>query len=52
MPKQRPVIWKPSVSTRGMRERAWAKRSLAREKALAKTRDASLLERLRRLLKR
>jgi hypothetical protein len=48
----RPVIWKPSISTRAMRERAWAKKSLERERALAKTRRPSVLERLRRLLKR
>jgi len=48
----KPLIWKPSISTRAMRERAWARRSLAREQALAKTRGPSLLERLRRLLRR
>ena len=49
MPKPRPVIWKRSISTRAQRERAFARRSLAREQALAKTRGPSLLERLRRL---
>ena len=29
-----PVYWKPRVPTRVMRERAWADRSLARERAL------------------
>ncbi|MGD0273514.1 MAG: hypothetical protein ABSB96_07290 [Gaiellaceae bacterium] len=52
MPKQRPVIWKRSISTRAQRERAWARRSLERERALAKTRGPSLRERLRRLLGR
>lgn len=48
----RPLIWKPSLSTRAMRERAWAKKSLERERALAKARGPSLLERLRRLFRR
>ncbi len=48
----KPLIWKPSLSTRAMRERAWAKKSLEREGALAKTRGPSLLERLRRFLRR
>ncbi|HEY4976125.1 MAG TPA: hypothetical protein VII05_02075 [Gaiellaceae bacterium] len=48
----RPLIWKPTYATRAMRERAWAKKSLERERALAKTRGPSLLERLRRRLKR
>ena len=52
MPKQRPVIWKRSISTRAQRERAWAKKSLERERALAKLRGPSLLERLRRFLRR
>jgi hypothetical protein len=52
MPKQRPVIWKRSISTRAQRERAWAKKSLERERALAKMRGPSLLERLRRLFNR
>jgi hypothetical protein len=50
MPK--PVYWKPTYATRRMRERAWAKRSLERERALARMRGPSLLERLRRLLGR
>ncbi len=58
MSKPRPVIWKRSSSTRAMRERAFARRSLAREQALAPERELakaqriSLRERLRRLLKR
>jgi hypothetical protein len=48
----RPLIWKPKYGTRVMRERVWAKKSLERERALAKTRGPSLRERLRRLLKR
>ena len=48
----KPLIWKPSISTRAMRERAWAKKSLERERALAKERGPSLLERARRLLAR
>ena len=53
MPKQRPVIWKRSISTRAQRERAFARRSLVREQALArekareKARRPSLLEWLR-----
>jgi len=35
-----------------MRERAWAKKSLERERALATLRGPSLLERVRRLLGR
>ncbi|MGD0167602.1 MAG: hypothetical protein ABSC51_10010 [Gaiellaceae bacterium] len=52
MPKPKPVIWKRSISTRAQRERAFARRSLARERALAKMRGPSLLERLRRWLRR
>jgi hypothetical protein len=48
----RPLIWKPKYATRRMRERAWAKKSLERERALAKTRGPSLLERLRRYFRR
>jgi hypothetical protein len=48
----KPLIWKPSISTRAMRERAWAKKSLERERALAATRGPSLLGRLRRWLRR
>jgi hypothetical protein len=46
------VIWKPKYATRKMRERAWAKKSLERERALAKLRGPSFLERLRRRLRR
>jgi hypothetical protein len=31
--KPRPVIWKPRYATRRMRERAWAKADLERERA-------------------
>jgi len=48
----RPLIWKPKYATRGMRERAWAKKSLERERALARTRGPSLFGRLRRYLRR
>ena len=46
------MIWKPKYATRKMRERAWAKKSLERERALAATRGPSLLGRLRRWLRR
>jgi hypothetical protein len=52
MAKQRPVIWKRSISTRAQRERAWAKKSLERERALAKLRGPSLLERFRQRFSR
>jgi hypothetical protein len=42
-----PVYWKPRHATRSMQHRAWAKRSLERERQLAAQRGASLLERLR-----
>jgi hypothetical protein len=45
-----PVYWKPKYATRSMRERAWARRSLAREEALKGAHGPSLLSRLRRLL--
>jgi hypothetical protein len=45
----RPVIWKPRYPTRVMRERAWAKADLARERAAAgDTERPRLLTRLRR----
>jgi hypothetical protein len=47
----RPVIWKPRYPTRRMRERAWARRDLARERAARAGRDQPLwraiLDRLR-----
>ena len=46
-----PVYWKPRYPTRVMRERALAKRSLERERALAKLRGPSLLARLRARLR-
>ena len=50
MPK--PIYWKPRYPTRVMRERAFAKRQLAREQALKATRPPSLLSRFRAWLKR
>ncbi len=51
-----PVYWKPRYPTRSMRERAWAKRSLAREQALRRGRNrgtwAPLRDAFRRLLSR
>jgi len=49
-----PVYWKPRYPTRVMRERAWAERSLARERALraGSSERGSLLARLRRALGR
>jgi hypothetical protein len=32
--KPRPVVWKPSNATRRMRENAWAKAELRRERAV------------------
>jgi hypothetical protein len=52
MTMPRPLIWKPKYATRRMRERAWAKKSLERERALAATRGPSLRERLRRYFSR
>jgi hypothetical protein len=48
-----PVYWKPRYATRSMRERAFAKRSLARERALAQEpRKPSFWARFRRSLRR
>ncbi len=49
-----PVYWKPRYPTRVMRERAWAERSLARERALrsGSAERGSLLARLRAALRR
>jgi hypothetical protein len=41
-----PVYWKPRYATRSMRHRAWAKRDLAREEALRRSRPPSLWQRL------
>jgi hypothetical protein len=41
-----PLYWKPRYPTRSMRERAWAKRSLAREEALRRQRGPSLVARV------
>jgi hypothetical protein len=50
--KQRLVYWKPKYATRSMRERAWAKRSLARERELEQHGGGSMLHRLRAWLRR
>jgi hypothetical protein len=43
----RPLIWKPRYATRRMRERAWAKADLARERNAREAKPApSLLARL------
>jgi hypothetical protein len=42
----RPVYWKPRHATRSMQHRAWAKRSLERERMLAAERGPSLFTRL------
>jgi hypothetical protein len=47
----RPLYWKPKYPTRVMRERAWARQSLERERAFATTRP-SLVSRLRGWLRR
>jgi hypothetical protein len=47
--KPRPVIWKPRYATRRMRERAWTKADLERERAAAsRLPRRSLLDRLLR----
>jgi hypothetical protein len=48
----RPVYWKPRYPTRVMRERAFAKRQRARDEALRRPAGPSLLERLRKRLRR
>lgn len=47
----KPVYWKPSYPTRSMRERAWAKRSLAREQELARARKPGPFARVRARLR-
>jgi hypothetical protein len=48
----RPVIWKPRYATRRMRERAWAKADVERERAArARPQGPSLLARLRGLFR-
>ena len=49
-----PVYWKPRIPTRVMRERAWAERSLARERMLKAEvrRQGGWLARLRGRLRR
>ncbi|MGZ4291341.1 MAG: hypothetical protein ACXVQQ_01970 [Gaiellaceae bacterium] len=42
----RPVIWKPRYATRRMREQAWAKADLARQRAAAAAPRRSLLARI------
>jgi len=46
----RPLIWKPRYATRRMRERAWAKADLERERQAHATAPSSSL--VTRLLKR
>jgi hypothetical protein len=48
----RPVYWKPRYPTRVMRERIFAKRQRARDEALRGQAGPSLLERLRKRLRR
>jgi len=48
----RPVYWKPYPPTRVMRERAFARRELERERVLRATAGPSLLARLRARLRR
>jgi hypothetical protein len=48
----RPVFWKPRYPTRSMRERAWAKADLARERTAAGApRRGRLLARLRQVFR-
>jgi hypothetical protein len=49
-----PVYWKPRYPTRVVRERAWAERSLSRERQLAASAHSgpSLLRRIRLRLRR
>jgi hypothetical protein len=50
--RQRPLIWKPRYPTRSMRERAWAKADLERERSLrGVARRGRLLARLRQLFR-
>ena len=52
MTRQRPVIWKPRYPTRRMREQAWARADLARERAAAAAGPRPrLLGRLRHLFR-
>jgi hypothetical protein len=48
----KPVYWKPNPPTRVMRERAFARRELERERLLRATAGPSLLARLRARLRR
>ncbi|HEX9379882.1 MAG TPA: hypothetical protein VF891_00150 [Gaiellaceae bacterium] len=47
-----PVYWKPRYPTRSMRERAWAKRALAREQAARRSRPPGVLSRVWSRLRR
>jgi hypothetical protein len=50
--RQRPVIWKPRYATRRMREQAWARADLARERAARAGRpERRFLARLRQLFR-
>ena len=48
----RPVYWKPSIPTRVMRERAFAKQQLERERILKATPGPTLWEYLKAKLSR
>jgi hypothetical protein len=48
----RPVYWKPKYPTRVMRERAFAKRQLARDEALKASAPPSIISRFRAWLQR
>ena len=52
MNRQRPTFWKPRYPTRSMRERAWAKADLERERlARGAPGRGRLLSRLRQLFR-
>jgi hypothetical protein len=52
-PRPKPVVWKPRYATRRMREQAWARADLARERATqAGPQRSSLRARLARFLRR
>jgi hypothetical protein len=47
-----PVYWKPKYGTRSSRHRAWSKQQAKREAALKRSDSTSLLDRLRKALRR
>jgi hypothetical protein len=47
-----PVYWKPKYGTRSSRHKAWVRQEAKREAALNREPSASLLGRLRRMLRR